>query len=316
MKTLYPPIKPFAEYYLNVDSAHKIYVEECGEPSGLPVIFVHGGPGAGCTQDDRRYFDPTKYRIILFDQRGCGRSEPYGVLESNTTQDLVQDMEKIREHLGIQRWMLFGGSWGSSLSLIYAQTHPDRVMGMVLRGIFLCRPEDLRWFYQDGARYVFPDYWEEFMTPLGENNRSNVIDAYYKLLNSDDELARMGAAKHWAQWEGQCATLHPCKAVFNRFTNPHTAISLARIETHYFKHQCFIEHNAILKDAHKLEQIPGIIVHGRYDMICPLDNATQLHKLWPRTELHVIRDAGHSASEPGIVDALVNATNIMARYHE
>lgn len=316
MKTLYPSIKSYAQHTLEVDSTHKIYVEECGEPEGLPVLFVHGGPGAGCTADDRRYFDPMKYRIILFDQRGCGRSEPHGELSSNTTQDLINDMEAIREHLGINRWMLFGGSWGASLSLIYAQKFPERVMGMILRGVFLCREQDFKWFYQDGAKYIFPDYWEEFLVPLGESEHGDVIRAYHNLLNSEDELARMGAAKHWAQWEGQCATLHPCKAVYKRFTDPHTAISLARIETHYFMNHCFIEQNAILDDAYKLENIPGIIVHGRYDMICPLENALKLHKAWPRTELHVIRDAGHSASEPGIIDALVNATNIMARYHE
>lgn len=316
MKTLYPPIKCYAQHTLAVDNIHKLYIEESGEPDGLPILFVHGGPGAGCTVDDRRYFDPTKYRIILFDQRGCGRSEPHGELSQNTTQALLNDMEAIREHLNIKRWMLFGGSWGSSLSLLYAQMVPERVMGMILRGVFLCRDIDFRWFYQDGARFVFPDYWEEFVTPLGDSEQEDVINAYHHLLNSDDELARMGAAKHWAQWEGQCATLHPCRAVFDRFTNPHTAISLARIETHFFKNQCFIEHNAILKEAHKLENIPGIIVHGRYDMICPLENAIKLHKAWPRTELHVIRDAGHAASEPGITDALVNATNIMARYHE
>lgn len=316
MKILYPPIKPFAQHRLELEAPHIIYVEECGDPDGLPVLFIHGGPGAGCSVDDRRYFDPGRYRIILFDQRGCGRSEPHGELNNNTTQTLISDIEKIRLHLGIERWMLFGGSWGSSLALLYAQAHVDRVMGMILRGIFLCREEDLRWFYQEGARYVFPDYWEEFMHPIPEKNRGQIIKAYHELLNSEDELARMGAAKHWAQWEGQCATLHPCKTVFNRFTQPHTAISLARIETHYFMNQCFIEPNAILRDAAKLENIPGIIVHGRYDMICPLDNAIKLHKAWQRTELHVIRDAGHSASEPGIVDALVNATNIMARYHE
>ncbi len=316
MKTLYPPIKPFAQHRLELDAPHIIYVEECGDPDGLPVLFIHGGPGAGCSVDDRRYFDPERYRIILFDQRGCGRSEPHGELNNNTTQILISDIEKIRMHLGIERWMLFGGSWGSSLALLYAQAHAERVMGMVLRGIFLCREEDLRWFYQDGARYIFPDYWEEFMLPISEKNRCEIIKAYHALLNCEDELARMGAAKHWAQWEGQCATLNPCKTVFNRFTEPHTAISLARIETHYFMNQCFIEPNAILRDAAKLENIPGIFVHGRYDMICPLDNGFLLLKAWQKTELHVIRDAGHAASEPGFVDDLVNAKNIMARFHE
>ena len=316
MKKLYPPIKPFNQHKIEVDSPHKLYIEECGDPDGLPVLFVHGGPGAGCTEDDRRFFDPMRYRIILFDQRGCGRSKPHGSLENNDTQALIRDMETIRESLGLQRWMLFGGSWGSTLSLLYAQAHPERVMGMIMRGIFLCREEDFKWFYQEGASQIFPDYWEEFMLPISETKRTDVISAYYKLLNSNDELARMGAAKHWAQWEGQCATLHPCKTVFNRFTHPHTAMSLARIEAHYFLNKSFIEPNQILQNMHKLENIPGIIVHGRYDMICPLDNAYKLHHAWERSELHIIRDAGHASSEPGTTDALVNATNIMARYHE
>lgn len=316
MKTLYPPIKPFNQHKIEVDSLHKLYVEECGDPEGLPVLFVHGGPGAGCTADDRRFFDPMRYRIILFDQRGCGRSKPHGSLESNDTQSLIRDMETIREYLGVQRWILFGGSWGSTLSLLYAQKFAERVMGMIMRGVFLCREQDLQWFYQEGASHIYPDYWAEFMLPIPESQRSDVVGAYYKLLNSDDELARMGAAKHWAQWEGQCATLHPCKTVFNRFTHPHTAMSLARIETHYFLNKSFIEPNQILENMHKLENIPGIIVHGRYDMICPLDNAYKLHHAWDRTELHIIRDAGHAASELGITDALVNASNIMARYHE
>ncbi len=316
MKKLYPPIKPFNQHKIEVDSPHKLYIEECGDPDGLPVLFVHGGPGAGCTEDDRRFFDPMRYRIILFDQRGCGRSKPHGSLENNDTQALIRDMETIRESLGLQRWMLFGGSWGSTLSLLYAQAHPERVMGMIMRGIFLCREEDFKWFYQEGASQIFPDYWEEFMLPISETKRIDVISAYYKLLNSNDELARMGAAKHWAQWEGQCATLHPCKTVFNRFTHPHTAMSLARIEAHYFLNKSFIEPNQILQNMHKLENIPGIIVHGRYDMICPLDNAYKLHHAWERSELHIIRDAGHASSEPGTTDALVNATNIMARYHE
>ncbi len=316
MKKLYPSIKPYNQHEIDVDGGHEVYLEECGDPDGIPVLFVHGGPGAGCTVDDRRYFDPMRYRIILFDQRGCGRSKPHGNLENNDTPSLMRDMEVIREHLNIQRWMLFGGSWGSTLSLLYAQKHPDKVMGLILRGIFLCREQDLKWSYQEGANHIFPDYWAEFMLPIHESDRSDVIGSYYKLLNSDDELARMGAAKHWAEWEGRCATLHPCKTVFNRFTHPHTAMSLARIEAHYFVNKSFIAQNQILDNMDKLENIPGIIVHGRYDMVCTLDNAYKLHHAWERSELHIIRDAGHAASEAGITDALVNATNIMVRYHE
>jgi len=316
VKKLYPPIKPYNQDEIAVDGGHKIYLEECGEPNGIPVLFVHGGPGAGCSVDDRRYFDPMRYRIILFDQRGCGRSKPHGSLENNDTMSLIRDMEVIRERLNIQRWMLFGGSWGSTLSLLYAQEHSDRVMGLILRGIFLCRDQDLKWSYQEGASHIYPDYWSEFMFPIQETDHSNIIASYYELLKSEDELARMGAAKHWAEWEARCSTLHPSKTVFQRFTHPHTAMSVARIEVHYFVNNGFIEQNQILDNMKKLENIPGIIVHGRYDMVCTLDNAYKLHNAWERSELHIIRDAGHAASEPSITDALVNATNIMARYHE
>ncbi len=313
MKVLLPAIKHYAQHTLDVGNGHQIYVEESGEPSGIPVLFVHGGPGAGCSTDDRRYFDPERYRIIIFDQRGCGRSTPYGSIEHNTTKDLIKDIEVIRKHLNVKRWMLFGGSWGATLSLLYAQKHPQHVMGMILRGVFLARKTDIDWFYQEGANHVFPDYWQEFITPIPEEERDNYVEAFYKRLNGEDELARMNAAKHWSQWEGQCATLHPNKAVFERFTNTHTAMSLSLIETHYFVNNCFIEANQILRDAYKLEGIPCIIVHGRYDMICPLDNAYLLHQAWPGSELHIIRDAGHSAMEPSITDALINATEQMAK---
>lgn len=314
MKTLLPPIKPFAEHMIKVSDGHEIYVEESGDPKGIPILFVHGGPGAGCTPDDRRYFDPEHYRIILFDQRGCGRSTPYGGLEHNTTAKLIQDMEAIRTQLKIKKWMLFGGSWGSTLSLLYAQQYPHLVKGMILRGVFLGRKKDLTWFYQDGANQLFPDYWQEFLLPIPEEERHNMIAAYYQRLSGQDELARMNAAKHWAQWEGQCATLNPCKSVMERFTNTHTAVSLSLIETHYFMNHCFIENDQILKEAYRLEGIPGIIVHGRYDVICPLENAYILHQAWSGSELHIIRDAGHSAAEQTITDALVNAVDMMRQY--
>ncbi len=317
MKVLFPPIKPYAQHTLDVDSPHKIYVEECGDPKGIPIVFVHGGPGAGCTLDDRRYFDPQYYRIVLFDQRGCGRSTPasFGNLDKNNTAALVSDMEAIRIFLGIDRWILFGGSWGATLSLVYAQQYPARVMGMILRGVFLNRKQDYQWLYQAGANLIFPDYWEEFIAPIPLEERNNLIKAYYKLLSGDDEVARMNAAKHWSQWEGQCATLIPCKAVLERFMNPHAAMNLALIETHYFMNTCFISDTQILRDAHKLENIPGIIVHGRYDMVCALENAYALHKAWNNSELHIVREAGHSALEAGIVDVLVNAAEIMVRDH-
>lgn len=313
MKPLYPPLKNYAQHELKVDDTHVLYVEESGSPEGIPVLFVHGGPGAGTTPDDRRFFDPERYRIILFDQRGCGRSTPHGSLVNNTTETLVSDMEKIREFLGISRWMLFGGSWGATLSLRYAQTYADKVISMILRGVFLGRERDLRWFYQAGASYIFPDYWDDFISSIPEEERDNLISAYHKRLVGEDELAKMHAAKQWSLWEAQCATLHPSKAICEKFSNPHVALSLARIETHFFMNQCFLGANQILRDAYKLEGIPSIIVHGRYDMICPLENARALHLSWPGSELHVIRDAGHSAQEPGIIDALILATEQMAR---
>lgn len=315
MKPLYPSIKPYAQHQIKVDPLHTLYVEESGSPDGLPILYIHGGPGAGTSPDDRRYFDPEHYRIILFDQRGCGHSTPHGSLENNTTQALLSDIEAIRGYFNLKQWILFGGSWGSTLALLYAEQHPDCVMGMILRGIFLGRQQELRWFYENGARAVFPDYWEEFVFPIPEEERDNLISAYYKRLTGPDELARMNAAKHWAQWEGQCATLHPSKAVLERYTQAHTAASLAAIETHFFVNNCFIEPNQILRDAYKLEGIPGIIVHGRYDMICPFENARALHLAWPGSELYVIRDAGHSALEPGITDALVTATEKMINHH-
>ncbi len=313
MKVLYPPIKPYAQDFLKVTSPHALYYEESGEQKGLPVLFVHGGPGAGCTVDDRRFFDPELYRIILFDQRGCGRSTPYGLLEDNNTKALIEDIEALRKHLKIERWILFGGSWGSTLSLLYAEKYPNHVSGLILRGIFLGREKDYQWLYQEGANRIFPDYWKEFIDAIPEEEQGDLIEAYYRRLHSEDELAQMGAAKHWARWEGASATLNPCKRVLERFTDPHTALSLALIETHFFKNRCFIKADQILREVYKLEKIPGIIVHGRYDMICTLDNAYVLQQAWPKSELYIVREAGHVSSEPGIVDALINATEKMAK---
>lgn len=313
MKALFPSIKPYQQHMLPVASPHQIYIEECGDPAGIPVLFVHGGPGAGCSVDDRRFFDPEQYRIILFDQRGCGHSTPHGSLEKNTTADLIADMETIRQHLKIDKWVLFGGSWGATLSLLYAQQYPQHVRGLILRGVFLSRESDFRWFYQEGACRIFPDYWKEFISPIPEEERADLVAAYYQRLSSENELARMNAAKHWAQWEAQCATLHPCKTVCERFADPHLAVSLSLIETHFFMNKCFIAPNQILRDAYKLEGIPGIIVHGRYDMVCPVENAYTLHQAWPNSELHIIRDAGHSDREGGLVDAQVNATQMMLK---
>ena len=304
----YPAIKPYVTHSLQVDALHTLYVEECGNPDGLPVLFVHGGPGAGCESWHRRFFDPEVWRIVLFDQRGCGRSTPHAELIDNTTLHLAADIERIRTHLGIERWAVFGGSWGSTLGLVYAETHPERVTGLILRGIFLCRPTEIRWFYQEGASWLFPDYWEEYLRPIPEDERGDLVPAYYRRLTGEDEIARMAAAKAWSRWEGKTSNLLPRKEVVDHFSEPYTALSLARIECHYFMNDSFLAPDQILRDAHRLADIPGVIVHGRYDAVCPLKNAWDLHQAWPRAELRVIPDAGHSALEPGIIDALVRAT--------
>lgn len=312
MRKLYPDIQPYKIYQAEVDEPHVLYVEESGNPEGIPVLFVHGGPGAGCESYHRRFFDPNVYRIILFDQRGSGRSTPHAELEGNTTQALVADMEIIREKLAINRWVLFGGSWGSTLSLVYAETHIDRVMGLIVRGIFLCRQKEISWFYQKGADRIFPDYWQDFIAPIPENERDNLLKAYYQRLTGENEIAQMHAAKAWSIWEGRTATLEQNKNVIDHFGSAHTALSLARIECHYFTHDSFLEENQILNNADKLQNIPGVIVQGRYDLICPMESAWELHQAWPKAELRIITDAGHSATEPGTVHALVTATDEMA----
>lgn len=312
MRTLFPEIKPYAQHRLAVDPPHELYIEECGNPDGLPVLVVHGGPGGGCEEYYRRFFDAERFRIILFDQRGAGRSTPLAELGGNTTAGLVDDIERIRGLLGIRQWLLFGGSWGSTLALVYAQTHPARVLGLVLRGIFLCRPEDIHWFYQQGASRIFPDYWQEFLAPIPATERDDLVGAYYRRLTSSNELEQIQAAKAWSVWEGRCATLHPNPRVVEHFGHPHVAIALARIECHYFMNQAFLEPGQILRDAGRLAGIPGVIVHGRYDMVCPLDNALALSERWPDAELRIIRDAGHSASEPAIVDALIHGVEGVA----
>lgn len=309
MLLYYPSIKPYQEHHIAVSPHHTVYVEECGNPNGLPVLFVHGGPGGGCSEDNRRFFDPNVYRIILFDQRGCGRSTPHAELEENHTQALVADMEMIREQLGIEQWMLFGGSWGSTLSLVYAIHHPERVSSMILRGIFLNRKRDRDWLFSGkGANTIFPDYWQDFLSVIPTEKQHDLINAYYALLTGEDEVARMAAAKAWSIWEGRCATLEPNPDVIEAMQSPHLALSLARLECHYFVNECFMPDNFILKNVHKIHNIPGIIVHGRYDIVCNLDNAWTLHQAWPRSTLKIVRDAGHASSEPGIIDALIQST--------
>ncbi|UZD66624.1 prolyl aminopeptidase [Marinobacter sp. AN1] len=316
MLTLYPEIEPYTRHRLAVDPPHELYLEESGNPDGIPVIVVHGGPGGGCEDWYRRFFDAERFRIILLDQRGAGRSTPLAELEGNNTQVLVQDLERVREFLGIEQWMLFGGSWGSTLSLVYAEAHPERVLGLVLRGIFLCRPEDIQWFYQSGAGRVFPDYWRDYLAPIPDAERNDMVSAYYRRLTSENELEQIQAAKAWSVWEGRCATLHPNPRVVEHFAHPHTAIALARIECHYFMNNAFLEPGQLVANAHRLADIPGVIVHGRYDMVCPLDNAFALSEAWPQAELRIIRDAGHSASEPPIIDALMRAVETVSRQAE
>ena len=311
MQMLYPEIKPYARHSLAVDEPHVLYVDESGSPDGLPVLFIHGGPGAGCDALSRRFFDPNLYRIVTFDQRGCGRSTPYASLEKNTTWDLVADIERIRTHLGIDKFVLFGGSWGSTLALAYAQTHPQQVHALILRGIFLCRPQDFHWFYQDGASRVFPDYWEDYVAPIPAAEQGNLMQAFHKRLTGTDEIAQMQAARAWSGWEGRTATLRPNPQVVDRFHD--RALSIARIECHYFVNHAFLEQDQLLNGMDKIAHLPGIIVHGRYDAVCPLDNAWALHKAWPNSELQIIREAGHAASEPSIADALVRAAEQIAR---
>ena len=312
MTDLYPDILPYAVHRLAVDDRHSLCVEECGTAKGIPALFLHGGPGAGCEPYHRRFFDPARYRIVLFDQRGAGRSQPHADLTDNTTWHLVADIERIREHLGIDRWLVFGGSWGSTLALAYAQRHPERVRALVVRGIFLCRDEEIGWFYQEGASRVFPDYWEAFVAPVPPAERHDLLRAYHRLLTGEDDIARMAAAKAWSTWEGRTATLLPNAAVVKHFGDPHVALALARIECHYFVNQAFLRPGQLLDDARRLAGIPGVIVHGRYDLICPFENAWALHRAWPGSELVAVPDAGHAASEPGIRSALVAATDRFA----
>lgn len=314
MLTLYPPIKPYARHNLPVSGGHKIYVDESGNPEGIPVIFLHGGPGVACDKHSRRFFDPQMYRIIIWDQRGCGRSTPHAGLSDNTTDDLISDMETIREELKIDRWIVFGGSWGSTLGLLYAARNTDKVLGLILRGVFLGRKADTRWFFdKNGAGRIFPDYWQTFAAHFPESEHDDLLQACYKRLTGDDELARMGVAKAFCTWDAHCSTLRPSQEVLDSFTDPHKATALARICTHYLINDIFLKTDGVLPEIPAIEEIPGIIVHGRYDMICPLENALTLQAAWPNSELHIVRDAGHSAYESGIRDAMVRATDEMAR---
>lgn len=309
MRHLYPASEPFATEQYAVDELHTLYIERCGNPKGIPALFLHGGPGAGCTPVHRRFFDPDRFHIILFDQRGCGRSTPHAELKNNTTHHLISDIERIREHLGIEQWLVFGGSWGSTLALAYAEQFPSHVSGLVLRGIFLCRKQDIQWFYQCGTSRLFPDYWQDYLNPIPESERKDLVQAYYKILTGSDKEKQLEAAKAWSVWEGRTATLLPDSATESFFSQPNVALSMARIECHYFSHDSFLGNNQLIANGARLKSIPGVIVHGRYDVICPMDGALELHNAWPNSKLIIAADAGHAATEPGIVDALITATD-------
>ncbi len=307
----YPAIRPYATHQLPVQEPHVLYLEESGSKEGIPVIVVHGGPGAGSHPDQRRYFDPTIYRIILFDQRGCGQSTPLGELEHNNTQALIADMEAIRTFLQIEQWVVFGGSWGAALSLLYAQAHPEHVLGMVLRSVLLANQADHDWFFEEGgASRIYPHYWEEFAGVIPPSERGNLLKAYYARLNDKSDLVQMKAAKAWSLWHRRCATLNPLPEVA---TNGAGTMRLTRLECHYFVNHCFIEPDQILNNMSRLKNIPAIIVHGRFDMITTVSNSYQLQKVWKKAELDIVRDAGHASSEPALTDAVVNAADSLAK---
>jgi proline iminopeptidase len=307
-EALHPPIAPYRTGHLPVDAHHRIYFEESGNPAGKPAVYLHGGPGAGTEPRMRRLFDPKKYRIILFDQRGSGRSTPRGSLTNNTTWHLVADMEALRERLQIERWLVAGGSWGSTLALAYAQKHPRRVTELLLRGIFLARRSDVEYFYQpDGTAALFPDRWEAFVAPIPLRERGNLVRAYYRRLTSPNRKTAEGAARAWSIWEGATSHLLPSRAEVASAARTRFATMLARIECHYFAHRCFLREGQLLDDIGAIRRIPAVIVQGRYDVICPMRGAWDLHRAWPRAELRIVDDAGHSAFEPGTARELVRA---------
>ena len=303
---LYPDVEPFDSGMLPLDAIHTMYWEQSGNPAGVPVVFLHGGPGAGSSPAHRRFFDPAFYRIVIFDQRGAGRSTPHGELADNTTPHLIADMETLRAKLGVERWLVFGGSWGSTLALAYGQAHPHRCLGFVLRGIFLCREQEAEWFLH-GMRHVFPEAWHKFVGAIPEGERADLLDAYVRRLNHPDPAVHMPAARVWSSYEGACSTLLPNPDTVAYFSGDHVALGLARIEAHYFRHRVFLPENALLENVHRLRQIPAVIVQGRYDMVCPTVTADDLHRAWPEAEYVVVPDAGHSAWEPSIRAQLVAA---------
>jgi proline iminopeptidase len=307
---LYPPIEPYNSGQLQVSPIHSIYFEESGNPSGKPVVFLHGGPGGGSEPKQRRFFHPHKYRIVAFDQRGCGRSTPHASLDGNTTWDLVADIEKIRQHLDIECWQVFGGSWGSTLALAYAESHSDRVTELVLRGIFLLRKQEIDWFYQRGASVLYPDAWEPYFSHIPESERGDLLSAYYRRLTSEDPDVRLAAAKIWSRWEGATSKLLPDPVFESQYQEDEFALAFARIEAHYFIHRGFLEaDDQLLRNASRIREIPGVIVQGRYDIVCPMESAWALHRAWPEADFMIVPDSGHSASDPSMSRALVAATD-------
>jgi proline iminopeptidase len=309
---LYPPIEPFQSGVLHTDDGHQIYWELCGNPQGKPAVFLHGGPGSGCSPDHRRLFDPERYCVLLFDQRGCGRSTPSASLENNTTWHLVDDMERLRTMLGPERWLVFGGSWGSTLALAYAQKHPQRVSALVVRGIFTMRRAELQWYYQEGASWLFPDLWEGFVAPIPQAERGDLIAAYRKRLIGSDPQVQIACARAWSLWEGQTIRLLPDQANTDKHSQDAFSLAFARIENHYFVHGGWMDEGQLIRDAHRLAAIPGVIVQGRYDACTPARTAWDLHRAWPQAEFHLVPDAGHAFNEPGILARLIAATDRFA----
>ena len=310
-RDLYPPLAPYETGTLSVQAPHVLYWEQSGNPQGQPVVFLHGGPGAGASADHRRFFDPSRYRVVIFDQRGAGRSRPLGELKDNTTQALVEDIEQLRRHLGIERWVVFGGSWGSTLALAYAQAHPERVKALVLRGIFLGRPVELEWFFE-GMGFVFPEEWRRLRDFLPEAERGDLLGNYHRRLVDPDPAVHLPAARAWARYEGACSTLLPSPQTLQAYAQDAMALSLARLEAHYFVNRLFLRENQLLEDIGRIRHIPGTVVQGRYDMVCPPISAEQLHQAWPEATYHIVPDAGHSAMEPGTRRRLVAACDAYA----
>ena len=309
---LFPPLEPYNAGFLDLEAPHRMYYEECGNPRGMPVVFLHGGPGAGASAVHRQFFDPAFYRIVVYDQRGAGRSVPLGCLENNTTPRLIEDLERLRAHLGIDRWIVFGGSWGSTLALAHAEHHADRCRALVLRGIFLCRPSEIDWFLY-GLRAIFPEAWRTFAGFIPERERSDLLKAYHTRLVNPDPAVHMPAARSWSVYEGSCSTLLPNPGLVADFASDRVALGLARIEAHYFVNDIFLPKDFLLREARRLKDIPGVVVQGRYDIVCPAISADDLHRAWPEAEYTIVADAGHSAFEPGIRSRLVAAMEALKK---